>query len=328
MNYIRNAVYLLDNYVIARWLNKPSTASFWYLPEPPTIATKTDLLHYQSSSTAPRYLIDYRQKLQYSLENKAGIIVLPYQKPIGARVNPEAAFQYALGLHDHYCVSQNPVYLNQFWRYAEYFVSTQSAEGLWAYDFDWFGSTAPWYSALAQARGASVMLRAWMRNHDAIYLTAAKKALANFMRPIAEGGFLHSFTLKSCSYFEEYPKTPTGVINGFMASLLSIWEMKYWLCEAWLEDLWVMGIQSLETMLPYYSTGWWSLYDLDSQTPILNVNSPRYHLLEMNYLKVLSLLSGSILLENELKTRTRQYQHFLSRQRALGLKLMRKILYK
>jgi hypothetical protein len=329
MKHVKKIFQLVDNYVIARWQNRPSTALFWYLPEPPNLKTTEDLARYQKSSViAPLYLIDYRQKLHYSLENEDGIIVLPYDNPIGQQVNPEAAFQYALGLHDQFCVSNDTAFLDKFFKYASYFANRQTPDGLWSYNFDWFTSKAPWTSALSQSRGASVMLRAWLHSKDTAYLEIAKKALAKFLIPTSEDGFLHSFSEENCFYFEEYPKIQTGVINGFMASLLSIWELHYWIKEPWLANLWQMGITSLEKMLPYYSTGWWSLYDRDPQTPIKNVNSPRYHLLEMNYLQVLSLLSNSHLLINEHSKRVKQYKNFLFRSTALSLKLVRKILYK
>ena len=113
-----------------------------------------------------------------------------------------------------------------------------------------------------------------------------------------------------------------------MASLISIWEMNYWLKEEWLDHLWKLGIHSLHRMLPYYSTQWWSLYDLDAHTPISNVNSPRYHLLEIHYLKVLSILSASPILTKIYEKRMTQYNNIFLRYKALGLKLTRKILYR
>lgn len=328
MSYFKKLFDLFNNYVVARMQNKPSTALFWYLPEAANIKTQTDLIQYQKANPAPVYLIDYRQKLKYTLENQDGIIVLPYQEKIGQQVNPEAAFQYALGLHDQFCLTNDNQYLKKFLHYADYFVKKQTPEGAWHYEFDWFQAKAPWQSALAQARGASVMLRAYLHSQQLIYLKAAQSALAQFTLPISQGGFLHIFSPHHCPYFEEYPPMPTGVINGFMASLMSIWELKYWLKEKWLEDLWQLGIGSLEKMLPFYSTGWWSLYDLDDKSPIKNVNSPRYHLLEIEYLKVLGLLSESSVLKDECMKRIDQYNKFLFRYSALGLKLFRKILYK
>lgn len=328
MNYVKKIWNIFDNYALARWQNRPSAASFWYLPEPPTITSSETLEHYKKDLPSPHYLLDYRAKLQYGLENAEGIIVLPYGGAIGEQLNPEAAFQYALGLHDQYHLSKEKKYLDKFWHYARYFKQQQTEAGLWAYQFDWYGSKAPWYSALAQGRGAAVMLRAWLLSGDEIYRHAACNALSHFTLPIQEGGFLHYFPRGEHPYFEEYPHTPTGVINGFMATLLNIWELAFWLQEKSVQDLWNVGIKSLEAMLPHYSNGWWSLYDLDEKTPVENVNSPRYHLLEIHYLRILSILSNSPILQSILQKREQQYQQFFYRQKALGLKLIRKVLYK
>lgn len=325
MKYLKKTWQLLDNYMIARWQNRPSTAAFWYLPEPANITSSHDLIEYQKG--APFYPINYKEKLNYSLENADGIIVLPYEK-IGHQINPEAAFQYTLALHDESYVHHQTIYQKKFWQYVDYFVNAQTPEGLWPYQFNWFTARSPWYSALAQSRGAAVMLRAWLISKEEKYLTAAKNALTRFNLQTEQGGFLHIFKPKQCPYFEEYPNMPTGVINGFMASLISIWELKFWLKEVWIEHLWSVGMQSLEEMLPYYSNGWWSLYDLDPASPILNVNSPRYHLLEINYLHILSILSGSSLLRLEWEKRLEQYQHQWSRYKAYILKMTRKILYR
>lgn len=328
MNYAKNFFNLIDNYVIRRSLRVPSTASFWYLPEPPQITTEEAFRAYQQSLDTPPYFIDYRQKLNYSLQNEAGIIILPYHHPIGSRVNPEAAFQYALGCHSQFCLTKDKKALDTFLRYADYFVKQQTIDGLWSYDFDWYYSKAPWFSALAQSRGASVMLRAWLYTKDTSYLEAAKKALMKFNVPTSEGGFLHIFSLENCPYFEEYPTMPTGVINGFMAALINVWELNYWLKEKWLETLWRQGIDSLHAMLPHYSTGWWSLYDLDDCSPILNVNSPRYHLIEISYLQVLTLLSASPFLKNAYLVRMQQLQNRFFRLKAMGWKMVRKIMYR
>lgn len=320
---------LADNYLFARLQNRPSTALFWYLPEPPC---QTALGFHSNSPkqdiSAPPYLIDYRQKLRYPLENSDGIIVLPYPDPTGVQINPEAAFQYALGLHTRYYHENDSASLKKFLHYAEYFLEKQGPEGNWPYEFDWFASKAPWSSALAQARGASVMLRAFLLTGNSAFAEATEMAVSRFAEPILQGGFLCEFSPEKCHYFEEYPKTPTGVINGFMASLISIWDISQWMDRAALTDLWYMGIDSLEKMLPWYSTGWWSLYDRDPDSPLQNVNSQRYHFLEMHYLQILGLLSGSKIIAAAHDQRVRQFQNPLWRMRATVIKIIRKILYR
>src|SRR5687767_3669009 len=115
MSGIRKFFNLIDNYVLARLSHRPSPAAFWYLPEPLWEKKTTPLSHH-----IPLYPIDYRKKLKYTLENSEGIIVLPYHAPIGQKINPEAAFQYALGLHDSYMVSGDRRNLEKFFHYAEY----------------------------------------------------------------------------------------------------------------------------------------------------------------------------------------------------------------
>lgn len=326
--YLKNGWQLIDNYGLSRLMKRPSTAAFWYLPEPSNLKTHADLERYKNAPLSPFYLLDYRKKLQYQLTNRDKIMVLAYPKPLGERINPEAAFQYALGLHDCYLTTGENSKFSAFFHYAEYFLNLQNKKGLWPYLFDWHGSKSPWYSALAQARGASVMLRAFKLNGDPRFQQAAKQALTQFTIPTNEGGFLHPFQNTNAYYYEEYPQTPTAVLNGFMSCIMNIWEINYWLKEEWIHKLWQVGISSLEDMLPHYTTGWWSIYDLDRLTPITNVNSPRYHLLEIDYLQILSLLSNSKVITEAYYERIRQYKNPLSRLRALTLKSFRKICYK
>lgn len=328
VNYIKKALSITDNYLVAKIQNRPSTSQFWYLPEPPAILDFKDFEQYKKCKLSPFYLMDYRAKLKFTLTNPEGIILLPYPKPIGKQINPEAAFQFALGLHDEFYYTKNNIYKDQFFHYADYFLKKQTSLGLWDYEFDWFTAKAPWHSALAQSRGAAVMLRAWLLSKKPEYYHAAIKSLNQFLVPTDEGGFLHEFKSESCWYFEEYPPMPTGVINGFMASLISIWELSYWTKETSIKKLWKIGIESLQKMLPYYSMTWWSLYDLDEMTPIKNVNSPRYHLLEINYLKILNFLEPSSWLKCFYEKRLKQYHNKWFYFKALNQKMVRKIIYK
>lgn len=329
MKYVTTFLKLVDNYIIARLQKRASTALFWYLPEPANIKTKADLSRYQNKLTeSPFYLMNYSHKLNYTLVNQEGIIVLPYDKPVGQQINPEAAFQYALGLHDAFQTTGKTFFRDQFFHYADYFLNRQRKDGLWHYEFDWFTAKAPWSSALAQGRGAAVMLRAWMMSNNVSYRDAAFNALNKLSVPIHDGGFLHYSSAGNCYYFEEYPTIPTGVLNGFMATLMNIWELHYWTKEKKIAELWRFGIDALEKMLPHYSTRWWSLYDRDEKSPIANVNSPRYHFLEMEYLNVLHLLSNSTQIEKEYQKRCMQYRNIFLRHRALLQKLVTKIIYK
>lgn len=326
MNHLKKLWQLLNNYLFARLLPRSSTAKFWYLPEPPNITNQNDLTRYKNSAV-PFYLMNYSQKLKYNLTNAENIIVLPYADPIGQQINPEAAFQYALGLHDQFIATKDKKYLEKFFHYANYFLTLQTKDGDWQYQFDWFESKAPWSSALAQSRGASVMLRAFMHSKQTKYKDAALLALSKFNLLCSEDGYLNLFAKENCAYFEEYPKHPTGVINGFMSALFGVWELAYWLQDSALENMWQQGVASLIKMLPHYTVKGWSLYDQDQYKDQPNLNSPRYHLLMINYLRVLSNLDSA----PELKNYLQQWQaanNFFSKLNAYYKKAIRKIMYR
>src|SRR3712207_5460350 len=96
-NLRRNVRHFVAGYVLGRVDGDPSPARFWYLPEPALVTSPTSLDRYIASATpSPLYLMDYRRKLEYKNVGRDGIIVLNYGPGIGRRINPEAAFQFAL----------------------------------------------------------------------------------------------------------------------------------------------------------------------------------------------------------------------------------------
>lgn len=319
---------LTHTYVISQFYCNKTTTAFWYLRASANV-TDADTLHCYLTPTknAPHYLINYAAKLQYPYRNEEGIIVLFYADSIGCQINPEAAFQYALALHDAYLTTNAPEQFKQFLHYCDYFLRAQNAAGDWSYFFDWFESAAPWASSLAQARGISVMLRAWMHTKDEKYLHSARLAVSRFLVPVEQGGFLKKFEPADCFYFEEYPGSPTAVLNGFMVALLGIWELMAWDKQQSYDELWSMGITSLEKMLPYYTLEEWTLYDQSYAKNIKNYNSPFYHAVEIEYLKVLSMLSGSKIVQHFLQVRQQQVTR-IAVGKAYLLKAYRKLVYR
>ncbi|HYE01191.1 MAG TPA: D-glucuronyl C5-epimerase family protein [Alphaproteobacteria bacterium] len=317
---------LFDNYLLAPAVGRPSTAGFWYLPEPPRVADAAALAGYLAAGHPP-YLIDYRPKLRYRLVGPEGIVVLPYGGAIGTRINPEAAFQYALGLHDAWLATGDPEHRRRFLHYAAFFLGRQTAEGDWTYDFDWYENRAPWASALAQARGASVMLRAGRLDPSAPYFDAARRALSRFSRPVERGGYAARFEPAGCVYFEEYPKQGNVTLNGFMASLFGLFEAGRLLGDPGADALWREGTASLLRMLPHFETGWWTLYDRDPRRPQPNPHSPRYHRMCVGYLSVLAAISGDPGLAAA-RDRWRALDRLPNRSLAFVQKARRKILYR
>jgi hypothetical protein len=264
--------------------------------------------------------MDYSAKRRYDVTDADGLIALNYGPAIGLQRNPEAAFQYALASHD---AGDHAT----FFRYAEAFRDATDSRGRWSYTFDWYRSIAPWHSALAQSRGASVMLRAWLLSGDTRYREAAQAALALFDTPIAEGGFQAMHPKAAVPYLEEYPSQPTGVLNGFLASLFGMWEVGHWLGDQASLAQFERYVASAERMLPYYTTTWWTLYDLDPDWRLANVHSPRYHRLATDYLRVLAALAPSAVIA-EFRDRWIGFDGFFARTRATALKTFKKIVHR
>lgn len=328
MSFVGRIWRLVEAHAISRITGRVSTASFWYLPEPPAVFDEDTLARYlRSEGGSPHYLMDYRAKLAYGETNGEGIVELCYPHPICRRVNPEAAFQYALALHDAYFRGNDARFRDRFLHYARWFCERQDPAGGWPYDFDWFESKAPWHSALAQSRGASVMLRAWRLTGERHFLERADAAVALFDRPVDSGGFLAQFCPANVPYFEEYPAHPTAVLNGFIASLFGLWELSHWGRSKRARSLWALAFPSLEHMLPHYTLEWWTLYDLDPRSPVSNVNSPRYHILCTDYLKVLAVLTGNQAIRKHLALWLSQDTR-VNRARAALYKTVRKVVYR
>ncbi len=318
---MRKLTGLLRNYVLRRVDGGQSAAVFWYLPEPPRVTDAATLAAYRSSATpSPHYLMDYARKLEYTVTDPSGIAALNYGAPLGLQRNPETAFQFALGLHD-------AGRREEFLRYADSFLETQDARGRWSYDFDWYRSAAPWYSALAQGRGASVMLRAWLLTSQPRYRAAALGAIALFATPIGEGGFVALHRQAVVPYLEEYPSQPTGVLNGFLTSLFALYEVGYWLEDSSAQERFALYLGSAERMLPFYTTPWWTLYDLDPESPFPNVHSPRYHRLATDYLRVLSALDPSRVIAS-FRDRWIAMEGPVARVRATALKAIKKLIHR
>lgn len=80
----------------------------------------------------------------------------------------------------------------------------------------------------------------------------------------SEGGVRAVF-MDKYEWYEEYPTNPpTFILNGFMYSLLGLYDLKSVSVKlkAEVRRLYQSGLRSLEAMLPLYDTGAGTFYDL------------------------------------------------------------------
>ena len=266
-----------------------------------------------SATELGEYYMLFAEKAHYQgAYDATGIPQLDYHGHIGLQYNPIAIAQYGLGNYNLWRRTNDPARKQKFLEIADWLCAhlEPNAQGVdvWNHHFNWeYRDTlrAPWYSALAQGQGISLLVRAHQETGDSRYLDAAKQALVSFERPIAEGGV--AFTDKSGDlWFEEYiVSPPTHILNGFIWAL---WGMHdYWLAtrDSSSRDLFDRGARTLLHNLDRYDLGFWSLYE-QSGTRLPMVASSFYHRLHLVQLRVMHRLTG----EKLFATTADRWEHY------------------
>lgn len=160
-----------------------------------------------------------------------------------------------------------------------------------------------WLSAMGQGHGMSVLARAYHTSRDPIYLKAGLEALRPFHTPSEKGGVLAKF-FGGYPWYEEYPTQPSSfVLNGFIYSLIGIYDL---LTLAPKENrneakvLFEQGMESLRKLLPLYDSGSGSFYDLRhlSLGSAPNVARWDYHATHVNQLLLLATIDNSTIISS------------------------------
>lgn len=272
-------------------LGGKSHLTFWHeTPAENPNATVRDLGEY--------YML-FAEKADYpGFYDSSGVPQLDYHGKIGLQYNPIAIAQYGLGNYNLFRRSVDPERRRKFFVSADWLCShlEQNAQGLavWNHHFDWeYRDTlrAPWYSALAQGQGISVLVRAHKESRDVRYLDAAKRALVSFYHPMQEGGV--AFTDESGDlWFEEYiVSPPTHILNGFIWASWGIYDYFLATQHPSPQELFSRAVRTMLHNLERYDLGFWSLYE-QSGTRLPMVASPFYHQLHIVQLRVMHRLTG------------------------------------
>jgi heparosan-N-sulfate-glucuronate 5-epimerase len=297
-------------------LGGKSHLTFWH--ETPTEnpnATPTELGEY--------YML-FAEKADYQgAYDNNGIPLLDYHGRIGLQYNPIAIAQYGLGNYNLWRRTSDPDRRRKFFLVADWLCSNlepnQQGIPVWNHHFDWeYRDTlkAPWYSALAQGQGISLLVRAHKESGEARYIEAARQAFAAFQQPIANGGI--AFTDESGDlWFEEYiVSPPTHILNGLIWALWGVRDYFLSTLHPTPQDLFHLGVRTLLHNLDRYDLGFWSLYE-QSGTRLPMVASSFYHRLHIVQLRVMHRLTGEALFA-EVADRWERYTHSsFNRTRAL-----------
>ncbi len=230
--------------------------------------------------------------------DQAGIPQLDYHGRIGLQYNPIAIAQYGLGNYNQWRRTNDGERRRKFFLIADWLSShlEQNSHGLavWNHHFDWEYREplkAPWYSALAQGQGISMLVRAHKESGEIKYLNAAHAAMACFYKPVSEGGvcFIDD---RGDLWFEEYiVSPPTHILNGFIWASWGVFDYFLATGDSSARDLFSRAVQTLLHNLNRYDLGFWSLYE-QSGTRLPMVASSFYHRLHIVQLRVMHRLTG------------------------------------
>ena len=281
-----------------------------------------------------QYYMPFLAKADYSSHcDEQGIPLLDYHGAVGLQYNPIAIAQYGLGNYNAYCRTGEPEQYHKFLAVADWLVINldQNLFGQWVWNhhFDWeYRDTlkAPWYSALAQGQGLSVLVRAHQETGKERYLGAARDVLCTFQRDVREGGVTYTDE-QGYTWFEEtIVDPPTHILNGFLWASWGIYD--YFLHTqdeqaGWLFD---EAVRTLRDNLPRFDVGFWSLYE-QSGTRMKMLASPFYHSLHIVQLRVMYRLTGESVFAQYADRWEVYRRSFARRNLALGYKALFKLLY-
>ncbi|KFO38031.1 D-glucuronyl C5-epimerase [Fukomys damarensis] len=162
-----------------------------------------------------------------------------------------------------------------------------------------FKSLGPgWYSAMAQGQAISALVRAYLLTKDHTFLSSALRATAPY-KLLSEQHGVKAVFMNKHDWYEEYPTTPSSfVLNGFMYSLIGLYDLKETAGEKLGKEarsLYERGMESLKAMLPLYDTGSGTIYDLRHFMLGIAPNLARwdYHTTHINQLQLLSTIDES-----------------------------------
>ena len=245
------------------------------------------------------YYMTFAEKADYAGPcDASGIPLLDYHGKIGLQYNPIAIAQYGLGNYNLFrrlgdAERRQKFLLVAGWL-AVHLEKNPSGLLVWNHNFDWeYRDTLrkPWYSALAQGQGISVLVRAHKESGDQRFLEAARLALASFFQPVAEGGVLYTDD-RGDIWFEEYlVSPPTHILNGFIWAAWGVYDYFLSTRDRSAQELFNRAVQTLLRNLERYDLGFWSLYE-QSGTRLPMVASRFYHQLHIVQLRVMHRLTG------------------------------------
>ena len=206
--------------------------------------------------------------------DEKGVMLHDYGGKIGKVYNPTVVGLEGTRYYYDYQATGNFESRQKFLNTADWLVEHAKDKGsysLWEYSFDWphyDGFKAPYSSALAQARGIDVLIKAYDETGEEAYMQEARKAFGSFVVEYEDGGVVSNEG--DDSVFLQILAKPgapkTYVLNGHTKSLLLIKEYYEYTNDYRAMLVFGKGMNWLLENLPRYDAGNWSYYDLLGKT--------------------------------------------------------------
>ena len=212
---------------------------------------------------------------------------------------PISIGQMGLSVFHSYLKTKSDVDKQRFLKFADWFMEHGEKDetlGLrWMTDVSLpaYKNPGPWQSAFSQARGISILLRAYQLTRRKSYANAAKEALKPFLHSVKDGG-VSSYTIHGPFYEEYTAEVPTLVLNGMIFALCGVYDfVRVFPEDKEARKIYDDGIKTLESILPYYDMGYWTKYDLckASWYPATNPATIGYQRLHATQLELLYALT-------------------------------------
>lgn len=229
---------------------------------------------------------------------------------------PIAIFQYALGCWDLYLITKEAIYIKKFDFLLDWILENQEESGAWD-TFSYINKEKP-YSAMAQAEGASVLIRAYEYYKDNKYKNAAIKAINFMLLPEEEGG-----TTKYAGneiYFQELIGSPT-VLNGHIFSLFGLYDLMLVTNDKKYKTIFDRACQTLKSNIKLFKRKYWTNYNIDGSA----IASPFYHKLHIAQFKALYLITEDSFYKNQSIVFEKQKNNILYKTLAFIIKAYQKV---
>ncbi|XP_039225553.1 D-glucuronyl C5-epimerase [Crotalus tigris] len=215
------------------------------------------------------------------------------------------------GFIDNITISTT-AHMAAFFAASDWLVRNQDEKGGWPIMVtrklgEGFKSLDPgWYSAMAQGQAISTLVRAYLLTKDHTFLSSALRATAPY-KLLSEQHGVRAVFMNKYDWYEEYPTSPSSfVLNGFMYSLIGLYDLKETAGEKLGKEaklLYDRGMDSLKAMLPLYDTGSGTIYDLRHFLLGTAPNLARwdYHTTHINQLQLLGTIDEALVFKEFVK---------------------------